>query len=81
MYFVYILKSLKDNKFYTGFTNNIDRRFQEHNTGKYSTPSTLNRGPFELIHVELVENTLEARTLETFLKSGIGREIRDDLFT
>ncbi|MFZ1291348.1 MAG: GIY-YIG nuclease family protein [Melioribacteraceae bacterium] len=33
-YYVYILLSLKDEKHYTGFTNNLKRRFEEHNTGK-----------------------------------------------
>jgi len=61
-------------------TDDIDRRFEEHNKGKYSTPSTYNRGPFTLVHVEIVTSRLAARELEKFLKSGIGREIRNDLF-
>lgn len=80
MYYVYIIKSIKDNKFYTGITDNIDRRIEEHNRGKYSTPSTLNRGPFHLIHVEIVVNRQEARLLEKYFKSGSGREVRNELF-
>jgi len=34
MYFVYILKC-SDNSYYTGSTNNLQRRLNEHNTGKY----------------------------------------------
>ena len=30
MYYVYILKSQKDNNFYTGITNNLLRRIYEH---------------------------------------------------
>jgi putative endonuclease len=80
MYYVYIIKSIKDNKFYTGITIDIERKFEEHNRGKYSTPSTLNRGPFELKYVEIVSNRIEARVLEKYFKSGSGREIRNELF-
>ena len=31
-YYVYILKC-SDNSYYTGFTNNIERRLNEHNSG------------------------------------------------
>jgi len=31
MYYVYILRSIKDGKFYTGFTENIEKRIQKHN--------------------------------------------------
>jgi hypothetical protein len=34
MYFVYILKSKKDNNLYIGSTNNIKKRMKEHNGGK-----------------------------------------------
>ncbi|NQU18844.1 GIY-YIG nuclease family protein, partial [bacterium] len=30
MYYVYILKSIRTNKLYYGFTNNLDRRIAEH---------------------------------------------------
>jgi len=79
MHYVYIVKSLKDNRFYTGITNNLEKRLSEHNRGVSSTPSTLGRGPFELVHVELVEKRDEARKLEKYFKSGIGREIRDEI--
>jgi len=74
MYYVYVLKSLKDGKLYTGITNNLDRRLKEHNKGKPSTPSTKNRGPFILIYKESVKSRKEARRREKYLKSGIGRE-------
>ncbi|MDO8621359.1 MAG: GIY-YIG nuclease family protein [Candidatus Levybacteria bacterium] len=79
MYFVYILKSQKDNKFYTGITNNIERRLYVHNRGSHSTSSTLKRGPFDLVHVETVNDRIEARRLEKYFKSGAGREIRDEI--
>lgn len=74
MYFVYVLKSKKDSKFYTGITNNLERRLAEHNNSKSSTPSTKNRGPFIVIYFEKMENRKIAREREKYLKSGSGRE-------
>ena len=48
MFYVYLLKSRKDNDLYIGFTNNLKRRVQEHNNGLVA--STKLRRPFELIH-------------------------------
>jgi len=47
-YYVYVLLSDKDNKFYTGFTNNLKRRFEEHQKGRVK--STKNRRPLKLIY-------------------------------
>lgn len=74
MFWVYVIKSQKDNKFYTGMTNNLERRLIEHNLGKKSTPSTHNRGPFVLVHKEVFKTRYEVRKKEKWLKSGAGRE-------
>ena len=47
-YYVYILKC-SDNSYYTGFTNNIDRRFDEHNYGVNKECYTYNKRPLELV--------------------------------
>lgn len=52
MYYVYALKSLKDQKYYTGMTDNLERRLKEHNRGAAATPSTVFRGPFKLVYYE-----------------------------
>ena len=72
MYFVYILKSLKDHKRYIGFTSDLERRILEHNSGLVK--STRNRKPLELIYVEEFEIKEEAMNREKFFKSGKGRE-------
>ena len=72
MYIVYVLRSLKDKKHYTGYTSNIEQRLDEHNAGK--TKSTRNRRPFELLYKEVYKNEEEAKKREKFLKSGKGRE-------
>lgn len=70
MYFVYILKSLKDGNYYTGLTQNLEKRLDNHNSGR--TQSTRNRKPFKLIYFEKHDNLKEARSREKFLKSYKG---------
>ena len=79
MYYVYILKSQKDNKFYTGITNNLERRLEQHNIGYSATRSTKNRGPFTLVFAQECPDRLATHELEKLLKSGSGRELRDKL--
>jgi putative endonuclease len=75
-YFVYIVYSPKFQKFYTGITNNIDRRLKEHNQHLSNTPTTQKISGFNLVFCQLTKNRLEARKLEKYLKSSTGREIR-----
>jgi putative endonuclease len=70
-YCVYTLFSLKDNKLYTGSTNNLVRRLAEHFNG--TVTSTKFIGPFKLIHFEFFINREDAKAREVFLKSGFGR--------
>ncbi len=78
-YFVYILKSRKDQRFYTGLTTNLEKRIEEHSNGDRATPSTLHRGPFDLMHAEATETLIEAVKLEKYFKSGSGREARNEI--
>jgi putative endonuclease len=66
MFYVYVLKSLKDNKSYTGSTNNLERRIKEHNDGKVF--STKSRTPFEVIYYEAYKSESDARKREHNLK-------------
>ena len=50
MYYTYILQSMKDMKFYTGFTKDLKLRFERHNKGLVH--STKDRRPLELIYYE-----------------------------
>ena len=70
MYFVYVLKSKIDNKFYYGFTDNLKRRLENHNNKLVK--STKARAPFELIYYENVDNIKNARVIEKYFKSGFG---------
>lgn len=72
MYYVYVIQSLKDRKFYTGFTNNIKRRLKEHN---WKTEiSTKHRAPFRLIYYEACFAKEDAVAREKYLKSGAGKK-------
>lgn len=72
MYFVYILKSEKDNNLYIGKTNDLKRRLAEHNSGQ--TQSLKSRIPFILLEYTECSTEQEARILEKELKKGYRRE-------
>jgi putative endonuclease len=71
MYSVYLLISLKDKNFYTGYTIDLKRRIDEHNQGKVF--STQSRRPLKLIYYEACYNEEDAKAREKYLKSGMGK--------
>jgi len=71
MFYVYIIRSKKNGKKYTGFTNNLRKRFKAHNNNEVF--STKGRGPFELIYYEACINKGDAIAREKYLKSGMGK--------
>ncbi len=71
MYYVYVLQSLKDKRWYTGFTGDLRNRFKEHQSGKVS--STKGRGPFRLIYYEASLNQRDVSNREKYLKTGMGK--------
>jgi putative endonuclease len=68
---VYVLKSLRDGKRYTGMTSDFCRRLCEHQRGK--TKSTRFRGPFQVLYFENCATRADARAREKYLKSPAGR--------
>jgi len=71
MYFTYVLLSLKDNKQYVGFTNNIKNRIHEHNSGLVD--ATKYRQPLELVYFEACLDKQKAIKREKYFKTGFGR--------
>ncbi len=69
---VYVLESIGTNKLYTGITNNLDRRIQEHNKGK--SRFTKVYAPWRLIYSETHPNYEQARLREKYLKSAAGKK-------
>jgi putative endonuclease len=70
-YYVYVLYSGKDNKFYTGYTKNLKLRFEEHKKGKVE--STKDRKPLKLIYYEACLNQQDATHREKYLKTYLGK--------
>ena len=70
-YWVYVLRSLKDGKNYTGYTKNLPSRFEAHQKGKVQ--STKHRRPFELIYFEGCLNQQDATNREKYLKTSWGK--------
>lgn len=70
-YYVYVLQSLKDGKFYIGFANNLRRRLSEHCQGK--NISTAKRLPVKLIYFEGHLSGEDARRREKYFKTTKGK--------
>ena len=69
MFYVYILKSPK--QFYIGCTNNLKRRFIEHQNNQ--SLATKNRGPWTLVYYEACLSNKDALIREKYLKTAWGK--------
>lgn len=72
MYYVYIIL-LSNRQLYTGRTNDMKRRYREHQNGKVK--STKNRRPLKLIHYESYLIKSDAIRREKFLKTTEGKKL------
>lgn len=70
MFNVYILKSLKDGKFYIGHTSDLAKRIKRHNVGR--NKSTRCRTPFDLVYTEVYSTKGEVVSRENKIKSYKG---------
>lgn len=70
-YYTYVLRSLKDGKNYTGYTQNLKLRFEQHCAG--NVESTKNRRPLILIYFEACLNQQDATHREKYLKTHYGK--------
>jgi putative endonuclease len=75
MYYVYVLRGIKANELYYGYTNNLERRINEHNRQKDR----------ELIYYEAYKAESDARYRERQLKryaqalTSLKRRLKDSL--
>ena len=67
VYYVYILKC-SDNSYYTGVTNNVDRRLQEHSDGIDPKCYTFSRRPLDVVLIESYQFIKDAITREKQIK-------------
>lgn len=66
MNYVYMIRC-KDGSLYTGWTNNLEKRFRNHCKGK-GAKYTRGRGPLELVYYEVFEDKREAMRREYEIK-------------
>ena len=70
-FYTYVLLSEKDGKHYTGYTKDVELRFEQHNKGLVS--STKNRRPLKLIYFEACLNQEDATHREKYFKTHYGK--------
>jgi len=66
-YFVYILYSQKNDRYYVGQTQNLEERMERHNCGR--NKSTKSGIPWSLVHLEVVTDRSAALTKERHIKN------------
>lgn len=74
MFYTYVLKSIKNGNLYVGSTNDLRRRFKEHNSGQGGEYTRKNK-PFVLIYYEAYLLYKDAQASESFFKTGYGKEV------
>jgi len=70
-YYVYVLQSIKDGKNYTGYTKDLELRFEQHCNGEVQ--STKHRRPLKVIYYEWSENIEDAKHREKYFKTHYGK--------
>ncbi|MEX2033137.1 MAG: GIY-YIG nuclease family protein [Candidatus Colwellbacteria bacterium] len=68
MFYVYLLKSNKDGRYYIGHSVDIDERLRKHNSG--GVKATKDRRPLKLIGYEMYNSKNEARWREKEIKGN-----------
>ena len=71
MYYTYVIQSQEDSNLYIGFTEDLKKRFAQHNHGEVE--STKNRRPFILVYYEACLEKHDALKREKYFKTGFGR--------
>jgi predicted GIY-YIG superfamily endonuclease len=75
MFYVYILKSLKFDEKYTGYTGNLSSRLKKHNKG--DVPHTRKFRPWKIIFYAAFKTEEKAIAFEKYLKSHSGIAFRN----
>lgn len=77
--FVYLLQSIEfEDQFYTGITDNLERRLSVHNSG--GSEHTARYAPWTLVVYVGFTNEEKARAFERYMKSGSGRSFANRHF-
>jgi putative endonuclease len=76
-YYVYILKSLRDNSYYVGSTQDLNSRLERHNQGR--SKYTKNKIPWDLEYSEEFQDRVSALRRENSIKRQKSREFIESL--
>lgn len=71
MYYVYLLKSRKQDWIYVGYTQNLRIRFNQHQKGL--SVATKPYRPFDLVFYEAYKASADAKKRERYFKTTIGK--------
>jgi len=78
MYYLYILLNKAKTKTYTGITDNVEKRLEDHNRGKVKSSRPYH--PYKAIHTESFSTLSDARQKEKFYKSTTRRRRLKEMF-
>ncbi|OGM24009.1 hypothetical protein A2865_00445 [Candidatus Woesebacteria bacterium RIFCSPHIGHO2_01_FULL_39_17] len=70
-FYVYVLKSLKSNFLYVGYSEDYRSRIKCHNNGEVQSTKAFK--PYKLIFLEIYTNKTDAKRRESYLKTTKGR--------
>ena len=79
-YWVYIIQSQSTSRYYCGYSDNVERRVNQHNDPEYrgSRTTKVFQGPWNIIWTKECPNRSEAVALERKIKKrGISRYLND----
>jgi len=76
-YFVYIIKSLKDDTYYIGSTQDLSERMERHNQGR--STYTKSKKPWKLVYTEQHPDRSSATKREKEVKSKKSKEYIENL--
>ena len=71
-YYIYVLLSKRDKNLYTGYTEDLKSRFEQHSKGHVI--STEQRRPLELVYAEACLDKKDAMHREKYLKTYLGKQ-------
>lgn len=71
MFYTYVLKSRRDGKLYIGYTQDLKKRFSEHNNSLVE--ATKHRIPLYIVYYEACLKKEKAIEREKYFKTGFGR--------
>jgi putative endonuclease len=71
MCYVYVLKSINTDYWYTGVTNDLRKRFSQHQEGQRGW--SRQHRPYKLIYYEACRDMNDATAREKYLKTGMGK--------